>query len=179
MLVYQDLFTEDEMMSDSYRRNPIEVDGEVIEGLFEVESENRAVGADDVDIGCGNEFGGGDDAMDDSVETENTVSGTRTGFNYTEMPFSSKAELKEYLKDYMRRIRAHMKESGAERETIKQFMEESGKAAIWLINKYRDLQFFMGPSMDPDAGIVYAYYKDGAITPTFVYFKWGLRECKF
>ena len=167
------------MMSDSYPRNPVMHEGEEVPGLFEVESENRPVAEGEVDIGCGNEFGGGDDAVDDSVETENSVSGARIGFNYTEMPFSNKNEFKEYLKDYMKRIRSHMKSSGAERETIKEFMADSAVAASWLISKFRDLQFFMGPTMDPDAGLAYCYYKDGAATPTFVFFKWGLKECKF
>jgi len=52
-------------------------------------------------------------------------------------------------------------------------------AAKWLMSKFRDLQFFMGQSMDPDAGIVYSYYKDGAMSPTFVFFKWGYKETKF
>jgi len=78
-----------------------------------------------LETGCGNEFGGGDD-MDGDVEKENNVSGSRGGFNYTEMPFSNKNEFKEYLTEYMRRVRSHMKEEGIERATIKQMMEESG-----------------------------------------------------
>lgn len=32
--------------------------------------------------------------------------------------------------------------------------------------------------MNPDAGLVYSYYKDGAMAPTFVYIKAGYKISK-
>lgn len=32
--------------------------------------------------------------------------------------------------------------------------------------------------MNPDAGLVYSYYKDGALAPTFVYIKAGYKITK-
>lgn len=44
-----------------------------------------AVGSGDVDIGCGNAFGGAgeDEGADDTVEKENNIAGARGGFGYT------------------------------------------------------------------------------------------------
>lgn len=39
-----------------------------IVGVWQVESGTTVKGADSVDIGCGNAFGGDDEAVDDSVE---------------------------------------------------------------------------------------------------------------
>lgn len=91
----------------------------------------------------------------------------------------SKADLKEYLKQYMPKIRQHLKSKGTPVETIKQFMEEAGVIAKFLLSQADDLQTFMGRSMDPEAALAFAYYKEGAITPTFMYIKWGLDEEKF
>jgi len=42
----------------------------------------------------------------------------------------------------------------------------------------KDLQFFVGESMHDDGSLVFAYYKDGATDPTFLYFAHGLKEIK-
>lgn len=37
---------------------------------------------------------------------------------------------------------------------------------------------FVGESMGDDACLVFAYYKDGAADPTFLYFAYALKEVK-
>lgn len=37
---------------------------------------------------------------------------------------------------------------------------------------------FVGESMKDEASVVFAYYKDGATNPTFLYFSHGLKEIK-
>lgn len=37
---------------------------------------------------------------------------------------------------------------------------------------------FVGESMADDSTLVFAYYKDGATDPTFLYFAHGLKEVK-
>lgn len=37
---------------------------------------------------------------------------------------------------------------------------------------------FLGESMDPDSTMVYAYYKEGAAQPTFLYPKYALKGVK-
>ncbi len=58
--------------------------GEEVPGMFEVESALVTVGGGDIDIGCGNAFGGGgeDEGADDSAAKENNVSGP-SSFSYT------------------------------------------------------------------------------------------------
>jgi len=183
MLVYQDIFTGDELISDSYRHNPVidEEDGTEVPGLFSVESKLVAVGGDNIDIGCGDAFGGkaDDEAVDDSIEKENNIISEKVGFGYTEMPFGSKAEFKAYLKDYVRKLRSEMKSNGVEVEQIKQMMADAPIFVKWLIGKYDDLQFYVGRSMNPEATMVFAFYKEEALYPTFVYMRWGLKEIKF
>ncbi|KAK5771956.1 hypothetical protein PVK06_048212 [Gossypium arboreum] len=40
------------------------------------------------------------------------------------------------------------------------------------------MKSFVGESMHDDGSLVFAYYKDGATNPTFLYFPYGLKEVK-
>jgi hypothetical protein len=181
MLVYKDIITDDEVMSDSFKRSPVtDADGNVVPALFEVESRMIVVGGDNIDVGAGNAFGGAgeDEAVDDSVEKVNNIIDSRSGFGYNEMPLS-KAELKEYVKKYVQDLRAQLKAKDTPQEKIKQFMAEANDAFRFIMGKYSDLQFYLTRSYNVEAGLIYAYFKEGAATPTFIYFTHGLREEKF
>ena len=74
MIVYKDLISGDEMMTYAFPRNPVHNKvGNVVEGIFEVESSMSIKGADNVDIGCGNAFGGEDETTDSSLEKVNNI----------------------------------------------------------------------------------------------------------
>lgn len=175
MIVYKDLFTGDEVLSDSFPVSPVEG----VPGLIQAESSMIAVGGD-VDIGCGNAFGGGgeEEEVDSDVVKENNISGA-AGFAYMEMPFGSKTEFKDWATEYVRKLRQELKGSGTPVEEIKKFMNEAPVFLKWLMGKYDDLQFFVSKSMNPDGGIIFSYYKDGAMTPTFIYIEKGYKISKF
>jgi len=42
----------------------------------------------------------------------------------------------------------------------------------------KDLQFFVGESLDPEGTMCFAYYADGAANPTFLYPKYAMKEVK-
>jgi len=177
MIVYKDLISGDEMMTDAFPRNPVhDNDGNVVEGLFEVESSMSVKGSDNIDIGCGNAFGGDEQAADSSVEKVNNVVDS---FTYTEVPFGKKSELKEYLRDYFRSIRSKLKEDGTPQPEIKEFMSQAPAMVVFLLGKFADMQTFAGESMTAEGGMAYGYYKDGAHCPTFVYITKSLEAEKF
>lgn len=60
-------------------------------------------------------------------------------------------------------------------ELFKKHIEGATK---YLLSKINDLQFFVGESMHDDGSLVFAYYKEGATDPTFLYFAYGLKEVK-
>ncbi|GKA04115.1 translationally-controlled tumor protein [Tanacetum coccineum] len=53
---------------------------------------------------------------------------------------------------------------------------EIGK--VTLDQTFDERENFVGESMHGDSSIVFAYYKDGAADPTFLYFSVGLKEVK-
>lgn len=180
MLVWQDIFTNDEVVSDANKPEPVkDSEGKEIPGLFMVQSRNVAVGSDAVDIGCGDAFGSGDQEVDDSVETVNNISDASIGFAYTEITFASKTELKSYLKSYFRKLLNHPTLKEGDEDTVTVFKSDAQKIVKFLLAKYNDLQYYMFRSCDTEAGLSFSYYPDGATTPVFMYIKWGLKEVKF
>ncbi|GAU29369.1 hypothetical protein TSUD_31760 [Trifolium subterraneum] len=155
MLVYQDLLTGDELLSDSFPYKEIE------NGLlWEVEGKWVVQGAVDVDIGANpSAEGGEDEGVDDQAVKE--------------QPAFDKKQFVTFMKRYIKLLTPKLE--GEKQELFKKHIEGATK---YLLPKLKDLQFFVGESMHDDGSLVFAYYKDGATDPTFIYFAYGLKEIK-
>ena len=167
MLVYQDLLTGDELLSDSFPYK------EVHNGvLWEVDGKWVVQGAVDVDIGANPsaEGGGEDEGVDD--QTVKVVDIVDT-FRLQEQPPFDKKQFVTWVKRYIKMLTPKLE--GEKQEEFKKNIEGATK---FLLSKLSDLQFFVGESMHDDGVLVFAYYKEGATDPTFIYFAHGLREVK-
>ncbi|CAM9461056.1 unnamed protein product [Phaeothamnion confervicola] len=177
MLVYKDVVSGDEMCTDAFAQSPVlDTEGNPVPGLFEIESRTITKGGDNIDIGCGGEFGGAEEEVNDTVEKVNNVI---ESFRLTEVPFGNKNEFKDWIKEYVRKVRSAHKEKGTPQEKIKEFMAQAPEMVKFLMGQFKEWQFYTGESMDSEAGMVFAYYKEEAPTPTFVYINFGLVEEKF
>ncbi|KAI4338520.1 hypothetical protein MLD38_023569 [Melastoma candidum] len=167
MLVYQDLLTGDELLSDSFPYK------ELFEGaLWEVEGKWVVRGAVDVDIGANPsaEGGGDDEGVDDQAVKVVDIVDT---FRLQEQPSFDRKQFVTYMKRYIKLLTAKLE--AEQQEAFKKSIEAATK---FLLSKLSDLQFFVGESMHDDSSLVFAYYKDGATDPTFLYFGHGLKEIK-
>ncbi|KAL5723258.1 hypothetical protein ACHQM5_006676 [Ranunculus cassubicifolius] len=153
MLVYQDLLTGDELLSDSFPYKEIE-NGV----LWEVEGKWVVQGAVDVDIGANPsaEGGGEDEGVDDQ-----------------EQPAFDKKQFLTYMKRYVKLLSAKL-----EGEAAECFKANVQSATKYILSKIKDCQFFVGERMVDDGVVVLVYYKEGATDPTFLYFAHGLKEVK-
>lgn len=167
MLVYQDLLTGDELLSDSFPYREIE------NGiLWEVDGKWVVQGAIDVDIGANPsaEGGGDDEGVDDQAVKVVDIVDT---FRLQEQPPFDKKQFVTFMKRYIKNLSAKL-----DAENQEEFKKNIEGATKYLLGKLKDLQFFVGESMHDDGGLVFAYYKDGATDPTFLYFSHGLKEVK-
>ncbi|CAI5460954.1 unnamed protein product, partial [Closterium sp. Yama58-4] len=164
MLVYQDLISGDELLSDSFEAK------EIHNGIFyEVEGKWVVKGGIEVDIGANpSAEGGEEEAVEEQSEKVVDIVDT---FRLQEQPAFDKKAFAAYLKVYVQKLAGLIP---AERG--QQFRADSPAAVKWLMSKLADLQFFVGESMNLEGSIAYAYYKDGSANPTFIYFKDGLKE---
>ena len=94
-------------------------------------------------------------------------------FRLQEQPPFDRKTFITWMKRYIKLLTAKLDEENQEK-----FKKNIEGATKFLISKLKDLQFFVGESMHDDGSLVFAYYKDGATDPTFLYFGHGLKEIK-
>jgi hypothetical protein len=166
MLVYEDKLSGDELCSDSYPQE------ETCDGCFlEVQGSWKTTGEDEIDIGANPSAEGGDEGgVDDNSQK---VIDIIDAFQLVEQGEYGKKDLMSYIKGWIGSIMEHI--PADEQDAFKKRVQPGVK---YLVSKVKELQVFTGPSMDPDATMVFAYYKEGAAAPTFVFFKDALKEIK-
>ncbi|CAF3261079.1 unnamed protein product [Rotaria socialis] len=175
MKVFIDVFTGDELCSDSY---PMKVIDDV---YYEVEGKN-IVESNDIDeslIG-GNKAPEGSEA---AAEEDSSVSTTAvTGINVilthklSETPFD-KASFKDWLKTYSKQLKDYLQEHAPTR--VQPFQAGMTKLAKEILGKFGEYRFYLGESMNIDGMVVLQFYREDGLTPVFIYFKDGLREEKY
>ena len=147
------------------------------------ESKMIAKSSDDVDVGCGNAFGsgggedeeGGGGGVDSGVQMVNNVI---EGFQYTETQIGTASDFKGWIKDYMNAVVLKLREKGKPKEEIQAFKASAPVIAKYLLTNFSDVQFFLGPSFNPES-MVFSIYPEGAVTPNFYYIMGGMVSEKF
>jgi hypothetical protein len=171
MRIYKDIFTGDEMFSDTYK---IKLVSEV---LYEVTGklETRKLGDVQLD-GANPSQEEADEGTDVAVE-----SGVDIVLNHRlcETGFGDKKQFTVYLKDYMKKVLAKLEEKTPDQVDI--FKTNINTVMKDILGRFKDLQFFTGESMDADGMIAMLEYRDidNVSTPILMCFKHGLDEEKF
>ncbi len=156
----------DELCSDSY---PSEI---TTDGCFmEVQGSWVSKGEVEIDTGANPSAEGGDEEGVDSSVAK--VVDIIDAFELVEQGEYGKKDLMSYFKGWIQTIMTHIDED--KQADFKKRVQTGVKRLVGLC---KELQVFTGPSMDPDATMVFAYYKEGAAAPTFVYFADALKEIK-
>lgn len=118
-----------------------------IDGIaYEADCKKITVGGENVDIGANpSAEEGGDDVDDASQQVIDVV----YSFRLQETSFDKKSYL-GHLKDYMKKVKQAMKDSGASDDTVKEFETGASAFAKKIVGNFKDYEFFIGESMDPD-----------------------------
>merc|ERR1711955_162189 len=171
MYLYKDVFSGDELFSDTY---PIKL---VDDCLFEVIGKHEVRTEGEVQLEGANASAEEADEGTDS----SSVSGVDVVLNHrlVETGFGSKKDYTVYLKDYMKKVVAYLEENDM-KDQVEPFKKNISAVMKDLLGKFKDLQFFTGESMNPDAMILMVEYRDvdGEERPIIMGFKHGLREVK-
>lgn len=141
------------------------------------ESKQISKAGGDVDIGCGNSFGGGDEdaGVDNTAEMVNNVIDS---FQYTETQIGTAMDFKSWIKEYMNALVLKLRESGTPKEEIQAFKASAPGIATFFLKKFSEVQFYLGPSFNPES-MVFSIYPDGATCPNFYFIMAGLKQEKF
>lgn len=180
MRVYFDVFSNDEMLSDSY---PIvSIHNDVV---FEVQSSLTTKGGEKIDIGrseatyaiAGAER---DDAGDEEDKVEDVAESVidlvdKFGLNITQY---TKKEYTVYIKAYMQKLKKHLMETNPER--VDGFQKGATDFIKFVMGRFDEFKFYSGTSYDTEAMYVLSCYKqDSDPAPVFYFFADGLRHQEY
>ena len=169
MIIYKDIISDDEMISDSY-------DVKLVDDIvFEADCAMITLEAVNVDTGANASAEEADEALEDGPSKVNNVIHS---FRLQNTSFDKKSYL-TYLKGYLKAVKAKLTEQGKSEDEIKAF--EAG-AQKWvkekLLPNFKDFEFYTGESMNPDGMVALLNYRDDGVTPFFTFWKHGLSEMK-
>jgi len=163
MIIYKDLFTEDELFSDSF---PIQlVDGVVykVKGKLRTETfdiDEKAIG------GNASAEGGGDEGAEAATKQGVDIVMNSRLVEYT----LSKKDYMTHIKDYMKQVKTKLEETNSpDKDLFQKNVQEFVKD---VLGNFKDYQFFCGESMKPEGML--ALMKWDEETPYMYFFKHGL-----
>ena len=114
--------------------------------MYEADCKKITVGGDNIDIGANPSAEDGDEALDDNTQQ---VLDITHSFRLNETNFDKKTYL-THLKGYMKKVKECLKEKGASDAEVKNFETAAGAYAKKIIGNFKDYEFLIGESMDPD-----------------------------
>jgi hypothetical protein len=167
MYIYKDLFSGDELFSDSF---PVELVNDVV---YKVKGKMRT---DTYDIDE-NAIGGNASAEGGGDESSETASkqGVDIVMNSRLVEYTlSKKDYMTHIKEYMARVKKSLSESKPAEVDI--FQKNVQAFVKDVIGNYKEYQLFCGETMAPDGML--ALMKWDEETPYMYFFKHGLEEEK-
>ncbi|CUA69396.1 Translationally-controlled tumor protein homolog [Rhizoctonia solani] len=165
MLLYEDILTGDEIVSDAF---PIK---EVDDVVYEVDCQLVTVKSGvDVDIGANPSAEEADEGVDDGDTKQ--VNNVVNSFRLQPTTFDKKGYL-AYLKGYMKAVKAKLPE---DRQPA--FEKAASAYAKKIIANFKDFEFYTGGSMNPDGLVLLLNYREDGITPYFTIWKDGVKAVK-
>jgi len=167
MLLYEDIITGDEIVSDAF---PIKLIDDIV---YEVDSQliTIKVGAD-VDIGANPSAEGTDEALEEGAKQVNNVVHS---FRLQPTSFDKKTYL-TYLKGYMKAVKTKLGETKPDR--VEAFEKGAQAYAKKIVSNFKDYEFYTSESMNPDGMVALLNYREDGVTPYFTLWKDGLKEVK-
>lgn len=160
-----------EVISDGY---PIKLEYEGVVG--KVQSKMVVQGDVEVDIGCGNEFGGGGDQDQGGNPNVQKVNDIIDAFHYTEIGHD-KNSFGKHFKQYMKKILKHLQDNKPDR--VESFTKGAKQFFAYINEHFDDITFYAGKEdYEYENHIMISYYEEGAAAPIFCYIMDGLKEMK-
>ncbi|KAF9334998.1 Ribosome associating protein [Podila minutissima] len=173
MLIYQDIITGDELFSDAF-------DVKEVDGSYQIDCAMIQVkqGAD-VDIGANASAEEAGEDLEDGVEIVNNVV---YSFRLQSTSFDKKG-FTVYVKGYLKALKAHVaaqaEKDGKDVEAAtKAFESEITPEVKKILGSFKDYEFYVGESMNPDGGLLFLNYREDGVTPFFTVFKAAVKTMK-
>ncbi|KAL7424788.1 hypothetical protein Q5752_000472 [Cryptotrichosporon argae] len=166
MIIYTDVVSGDEMFSDAFDIKEV---GSI---AYEVDCAMIIVKEGDVDIGANPSAEEQEEALENGASQVNNVVHS---FRLQPTSFDKKSYL-TYLKGYMKAVKSHLQTANPDR--VAAFEKEAADFAKKVIGNFKDFEFYVGESMNPDGMVALLNYREDGTTPYFTFWKDGLKDVK-
>ncbi|CUM68591.1 uncharacterized protein PRCAT00006318001 [Priceomyces carsonii] len=166
MIIYTDVISGDELLSDAY--DVKEVGG----AIYEADCAMVKVGGDNIDIGANPSAEDAAEDLDDNTETVNNIV---YSFRLQQTQFDKKSFM-TYIKGYMKRVKNYLAEHNP--DEVENFEKGATTYVKKVIGSFNDWDFYTGESMDPDGMVVLLNYREDGTTPFVAIWKHGVSEDK-
>ena len=93
-----------------------------------------------------------------------------------ETQFGTKKDFMLYMKSFLKATKKHLEANNPDR--VEGFMASAAAATKKLVGQFKDLEFFLGPSCNPDGSMGIMTWGDDGNTPTMFFFADNLKEVK-
>ncbi|KAJ5925800.1 Translationally-controlled tumor protein [Penicillium verhagenii] len=179
MIIYTDLFSGDEMLSDTYNINvaadcPILWETDCRKYTKKVGEDFELAGANPSAEDAAEEQGEGEFIMVHDIEDQFRLNWLKV----EDGAKPSKEDFKAWIKSYLRKLMKKLEEIGTPAEEIAEFKANAPKAMKKLIANYDNYDVLMGQSMNPDSMYVLIDFREDGVTPYATVFKHGFASMK-
>ena len=179
MKVYIDVFTNDEIISDSYKQTSPYNDASFSDVAFEVESRKVSKGGEDFGISANVDEDAENSTGDSSGDVE-TVIDIVDGFSLQEQSITKK-EFLAYIKLYIKNVCTHLEEKNPSR--LEPFKQGISPLIQKIVGEFDDCTIYVGANASDQfaankAHPIVAHYVGEEVTPRFIFFKDAMREEK-
>jgi hypothetical protein len=128
----------------------------------------------DIDIGA-NASAEGEDADAGVDETAVTVNNVVYSFRLSTTSFDKKSYM-TYIKGYMKSLKTYLNENSPDRVAV--FEKKVASFVKKILENFKDYEFYVGETMNPDGMVALLNYRDDGVTPYLTFFKDGLKAEK-
>ncbi|CAO1633280.1 unnamed protein product [Sympodiomycopsis kandeliae] len=163
MKLFIDVVSGDEMGSDAYEHKLVD------DVVYELDAAQIVIAEGDVDIG------GNPSAEEQAEALENggqQVINIVHSFRLQQTSFDKKQYL-SHLKGYMKTVKEQLSKTDPERIPI--FEKNAAAFAKKIIANFKDYDFYVGESFNPDGMVALLNYREDGTTPFITLWKDGLK----
>jgi hypothetical protein len=104
-----------------------------------------------------------------------TINDVVHSFRLAPTSFDKKSYM-TYIKSYMKAVKAYLVENNPDRVPI--FEKKVAVFVKKILGNFKDYEFYVGESMDPDGMVILLNYREDGVTPFVTFFKDGVKEVK-
>lgn len=145
------------------------------DAVFVVKSQMIVKSANgDVDIGCGNQFGGASEEEAVLSEGDVLVNNIVETYGLSEVTFQKK-DFAGWLKPYLQKVKQAIEIDRPDR--LEPFMKGAQKFAQLLVSTFDDWVFYVNCANDYEAMICFARFEGESTVPDFYFLRDGLVLC--